>query len=479
MAWPEGYAFRGLDLEGPSRAEVAREVFWHGFDSDRVRLPGGGRPRPLESENLLEVAVREGSTLCFLGHSLRADPLGFGMRWYDRVQRDDPPGSWEPRFVLARLGSQLRVIRPEEGQRELWVVSLLGGEEGWPEDTAAVLRGFLRRGSPGRSTVLYVGLPTRGDGSFRGTGDGFLVGAQAPGRPRGSLEIEDVAPSLLASLGLPEPAASLGVPRLDLFLPRDVTGACGVLLASYDEAWERQRDLARALGYAAPPRERGFEAGSLLEDGETRQALDGLLANRRRLREAPVRARRAFVEDWRRRHRRRGFWELYTLIVFGGGVGMGGLLLCWRRHSLVAALLGALLGLVVDALLWNWFLANPEGFWVGLCLEPWRRAALGAYTAAIPLVVALGLTLVGWCRRGGVLGSYLLQLSFWLLALAAYVYQFGPLLPDRAGSVEQLFLGTWIAWTLLAATPVFLVGAPLHHFFLWPREHPGEPSRAI
>jgi hypothetical protein len=455
------------------------DVVFQGVDPDRIRPLGGGLPRPLQVENLLEVAAREEAAVYLVGQRRRMKDLGHLIRWFDRVEKGDIPGSWEPGPVVDRVLAQFRQMPVFEEEKELWVVSLIGDGGGWPKRTRKLLDSFLERGDSGRSMVCLLGLPGDTPGKRRSQKRGFLLGNLGQGKPEAELQLEDVAPSLLSAMGFPEPAAATGVPRLDLFLPRDVSGACGVLLFAYDFAWERQCALATALGHPLPLRERGFLASERLQEGDPRGAQRDLLEARERLRNTPFRPARQRRRHWNQQGRRVVYWRLYAMMLFAGSVLAAGLLLAWRRHSLTAALAGTLVGLVVDLILWSWFLRDPQGYWVFLCKHPSRRLALGTYTAMVTAVPVLGAGLMGWCRRGGGLASYLIQLFPWLMGLSLYFFQHGPLLADSLARSQDLILGIWICCTILMAPWIFLLAEMGLTVIRWSREHPQEASRAI
>ena len=339
-----------------------------------------------------------------------------------------------------------------------------------------MLRDFLERGEEGRSLVLFLGLPEARHRRGRGEGHGFLLGYGADEASPAALELEDVAPSLLVAMGLPEPAGAVGTPHLEVLLPRDPTGSAGALLAAYPEAHRRNLQLMEQLGFPPPARSDRLDASALLRKGDPRAARDLLLRERIRLQDGPLRAARAPIEAWARGGRDQAFWALYCMMLLAGLATVLGVLLGMGRGGALGGLLGVGTGVLAVLILGLWIQTDPDRFWVAFCRQPWRRLLLAAHTALAAAAPTLILAIAGRARAGACASAYLVQLGPAVLGLGAMAHLEGPLVFAPLQDGGALLARVWVGGYLLVAPLVFLLGEGLLAVLSWSRREQETPS---
>lgn len=499
LALPPWAAARPLRVEGPASPRMAWFALTRGFDPVRGAPLGPREPTLPDLPGWLEGFVRGGAALHLwvpeeaIPAAGRGSVAGQGgvTGWFPRTMDLLEPGSGDGTShelaVLGRLAARAAQPDPWAGpaylppKPSLWVAWLEPPREGptptraLTEALVATTEAFLGGGLPGRSMVLILHVPREGPaGTLRRTRRGFMAGPIFPDLSPAELELEEVAPSLAALVGVPEPGGGRGAPRLDLLASRDPRGGVGTLLGGFEEAADRVGHLAEAVDG------RGIEfpdlsmASKLYQAGGFHEARDLLVRERRKLaRTLEVRARDRYRAGRAGRYR-----VTYTLLALAGVSLLAGFLLGWGRGALAAAGLGFALQAGLLALLRAHNAARLDELWLALCAAPTAYWQAGLATSALAAVPGVVLGAAGRVRPAGGSAAFLLVAAPWVFLLGVHHFQVGPGVPPVPVPTEALLTGYFVSATttwLGAGFVLVEVVATLRHAVA-PRGPAGPPA---
>lgn len=469
---------RMLKVRGPTDRERARSCWLTGADTSRVRPAGSPRPRVPQLPTLLDRAWDERiSIFVYGGETLLGDP-----KRKIRLREWVLPGAEVEWNVAAETVTRVRrrldweQVRPE--QRELWMVELFGDPLAetptpWPEETRDLIRNFLARGDPGRSMALVVDRPVEAPGQAQGEGYAVLAGFMAPGQTPAEIELEDVAPSVAALLGVGTPGGALGIPRLDLMTPRDLAGAYVALQRGFPAALDRHRAFHAGLGRPPPPMPDFGPAERHQAARAWPEAVAAGLAAREAVRGSLQKQAREIREAWKRGGRREDFSVVYGLALAAAVLLLVGLVVGWSRGGLGGMLLAPLTAGPLVLVMSSWLDTRPAGVWNALCQDPYQGLLMGAGVAMAVLAPTIPLTWRGWLRLGGAVSVACGLGALALGGLALHRYQHGILDPWGLWPAAVLVERAWLGGVLLA-TPVVALFLELFLGVVAWCERPGE-----
>jgi hypothetical protein len=416
------------------------------------------------------------------GDSLLGDPARL-IRLREWVLPESDTGWDVVQETISRVRRRVAWEPVRPGGRELWLVELFGDPLGdssspWPEDTRELIRAFLARGDSGRSMVLVLNRPRAPQGLSRGEAFGVVAGFMAPGQPTAELELEDVAPSLAALLGVPVPDGAQGIPRLDLMAPRDLAGAYVALQRGMPAAMYRHQELMKALGrpvqanpdFSTPERHAGEQAYA--------EAVATGLAAREALRGDLQRQGREIREAWSRGERREDFPFLYGLGMAAGVLLLLALVFGWSRGGWLAMLVAPVTGIPLIWWMYTWLESRPAGVWHALCQDPYQGVWMGVGVATAVLAPVVPLTWRGRLRLGGAVSLGCALGAVALALLSYHRYQHGVLDPWGLWSPQVLVERAWLGGVLMATPPVAFLLELFLGVVAWCEWRPKAPAQA-